>query len=367
MNRKIAIITYLRAYNYGSALQAYALNRFLTKEGNLVETIDYTTTSQQDIYAIFEPVKNILSLLRNIQSLLMLRKLKRHKQNFKSFVNEYIPVSKTKFSNTTELECLDTKYDYYICGSDQIWNVQCADFDPFYMLSFVANKKKCVAYAPSLGAGVNDKFLQDTFSKYIMQFKALSSREMEGANVIRSATDRDVTNVVDPVFLLSRNEWNTLQSKNTIKSDYILGYYIGDVEGMRDFADELRNEVGMPVVVIYKNIRDLKYSVINRYESGPIEFVDLIRNAYYVVTNSFHAVSFSLIFQKNFWAFVNFSSQDSRINNILRLVNLQHRIVTGQKITAIQKRSSICYENVDMSELQKAIDNSKDYLLNNIA
>lgn len=360
MVKKVAIITYSRAYNYGSALQTFALNCFLRSLGNDVKTIDYTTRKQRDIYKLFEPITGVLSVFRNVHSLMNYSKLDKHKKNFDEFLSRNVPMT----AKTQKLESLNGDFDYFVCGSDQIWNVQCTDFNPNYMLSFVTDKQKCVAYAPSLGAGACNELTKETISQYTSRFKALSSREIKSSSIIESATQRQVEKVLDPVFLLSSNEWSQIASDKLLKGDYILGYFIGDVAGMRDFAEQLSKSRNLPVVVIYKNLRDLKYNFKNYYEVGPAEFVSLVKNASYVVTNSFHAVSFSLIYKKDFWAFVEPGSSDTRVSDLLDGVGLNDRIVNNCQSNDFLK--AIPYSSLDFRVLEDKIETSKKFLINNL-
>lgn len=361
--KKISIITYSRAYNYGSALQTFALNSYLRKLGNEVKTIDYSTKQQRNLYRIFEPCKGILSVMRNIHSLLNWFKLKRHKKRFDTFLTANIPMT-DKINDTLHLESLNNDFDYFICGSDQIWNVKCDDYDPNYMLSFVYDKKKCIAYAPSLGAGADKKETKDAIAKYVTEFKALSCRESKSAAIIESVTHKEVKKVLDPVFLLTSDEWSKVAPEDIIKGEYILGYFIGDIIGMRNYALKLSRQMGIPVVVIYKNLRDLKYKFDNYYEAGPAEFVSLIRNAKCIVTNSFHAISFSIIYKRDFWVFIDQESSDSRITGLLDDVNLRCRIVNN--LTMPDMDVSIPYEALDFSVLNEKINVSKKYLMENL-
>ena len=364
MNR-IAIITYSRAYNYGSALQTYALNHYLTMLGYDVKTIDYTTHSQQQLYTIFEPCKGFMSVVRNMQSLLHYNSLKSHKKKFDDFLMLHVPMT-LPVSSSEDFSLLNSQFDYFVSGSDQIWNVQCNDFDSNYMLSFVSDKQKCIAYAPSLGAGAKNPQTKEVLREYVKCYKAISARERTSIRIIEDATSRRVENVLDPVFLLDAGQWKKITRDSPINGEYILGYFIGDVAGMRDFAACLSQESNCPVVVIWKSIRDIKYGFKTYYEAGPSEFISLIRGCRCVVTNSFHAVSFALIFEKTFWAFKPKQSADDRLTSILDLVNLSDRIVDVDKIPYIDKFSSIDYESIDRKNLNVMIKSSKDYLKYNV-
>ncbi|MCM1309663.1 MAG: polysaccharide pyruvyl transferase family protein [Bacteroides sp.] len=360
--RNIGIITYSRAYNYGSSLQSYALNKYLRTQGFNVRTIDYSNEAQVRMYEIFEPWSGIMSVARNVHSFLNFRKLKSHISNFESFLKSHVPMTHP-MCKPEALTALNPDFDYFICGSDQIWNVECDDFDNSYMLAFVNDKNKCIAYAPSLGKGSLNPKTSDAIRKYATEFRSLSSREADSAPIIAAATNSEVTTVCDPVFLLSANEWADIASSIKLPKEYILGYFIGDVAGMRDFAAKLGKSTKLPVIVICKNLRDLKYRFKNRYDSGPAEFVSLIKNASGIVTNSFHAISFSLIFKKQFWGFIP-QSADSRISGLLNMMTLNDRLLTSQSASGIDHLGGIDYSTVDFSKLNSLIANSKLYLQN---
>ena len=363
--RRIAIITYSRAYNFGSALQSYALNNYLTLLGNDVRTIDYTTQSQQQLYTIFESYKDLMSIIRNIHSLWHYFHLKLHKKKFDDFLLKNVQMTLPVYTSE-DFMLLNSQFDYFISGSDQIWNAQCDDFDSNYMLSFVSDKQKCIAYAPSLGAGANYPQTMKLLREYVKCYKALSSRENASIKIIQDATSRCVESVLDPVFLLDSGQWKAIAGDSPIKGEYILGYFIGDVAGMREFAAQMSRESSCPVVVIWKSIRDVKYRFKTYYQAGPEDFISLINGSKYVVTNSFHAVSFSLIFAKSFWAFIPPKSHDDRLKSILDLVNLTDRIVDLDKASQINKLSLIDYDSIDKDKLNMMIKSSKQYLKNNI-
>lgn len=356
----------MRAINYGSALQAYALNAYLRKQDFDVYTIDYTTESQQSLYRIFEPLNGIMALCRNIHSLINYRKLTEHQHRFNSFIERFIPTTQ-RFHTAEQLNSYKFGADYYICGSDQIWNANCDDFDPNYMLSFVEDKRKCISYAPSLGSGGFSQRTTDAIKKYTGRFKALSSREEAGAEIISSQTGRSVSIVADPVFLLSAEEWKEIADRKLLKQDYILGYFIGDRPGLRDFAHKMSKSTTMPVVVIYKNLRDIKFGFKNMYECGPTDFVSLVMHAKSVVTNSFHAVAFSLIFRKDFWVFTGKGNTDSRIEGILDIVGLSGRIIDNSYDKISDYLSPIHYSAPEISKLDKYIAYSKEFLLKNLS
>lgn len=362
----IGILTFHRAYNYGSALQAYALNRTLNSAGRKAETIDFRSDDQDKMYTIFNHVSTANDILRNILSLVKYRELKRKKERFDSFTEQKIRVCKPPIYNEEELPKLDKAYDYFVCGSDQIWNTYCHDFSKVYMLDFVRDKSKCVAYAPSIGLSELSEDDKKLFSELLNGFKAISVREEQGAELIRPLLKQDVSVMPDPVVLLTADEWLKAASPLEIKGRYILGYYIGDVPEMREFAVRLSKKTACRVVVINKNIRDLLYCNKKYYSAGPKEFISLVKNAEYICTDSFHAVMFSLMFHKNFWIFANQKKQNSssRITNILGKVGLIDRMVRGE-VSDLSMTEQIDYNGVD-DILENMRQQALDYLNQNL-
>ncbi len=363
---KVGIITYHRAYNYGSALQNYALSAYLRSEGVDAVTIDYQNENQKNMYKIFQPIKGAMSVLRNLQSFLYIKDLKLHKRRFDEFLSEHIPLTE-KFDKNEELQVLNDCLDYFICGSDQIWNASCYDFDKSYLLDFVKDKKKCVSFAPSVAIAEIPEEWEIMFKKYVSDYKAVSLRENHGAEFVSKATEKPVSVLMDPVFLLTQEEWNKISVLPKIKKPYIFCYFIGDVRGMRDFAKKMREKTKLPLVVIYKNIRDMAYPNIKMYDSGPKEFLGLIKNAEYVCTNSFHATAFSIIFKKDFWAFTDVEksiSSGSRITNIASVFGLEDRVLnyTNMNIVDCKKRIEFTSE-VERIRVEKS-NEAKSFLKN---
>lgn len=326
---KIGILTYHRARNYGSALQAYALTHYLRAQDMDAEIIDYHTKAQDRMYSLFEPCKSFMSFIRNAQTILYYLQLKKKKKRFDEFLNHYIQLGKDKFDEKSDLSVLNAKYDKFICGSDQIWNYQCTDFTTAYLLDFVEDKSKCISYAPSIGIENIEPPYRDIYARLLSGFGALSAREKIGADCISDITGRVVETVPDPVLLLTKDEWLKIIPGRIMNGKYIFCYYIGDVPRMRDFAISMHKKTKLPLVVVNMNLRDQLYINKKEYSAGPLEFLSLLKNCEYVCTNSFHAVMFSILFHKNFWVFTNSNkgSSKSRIEHITSYYGLTQRVI----------------------------------------
>ena len=363
---KIAIITYHRSINYGSVLQSYALNKYLRQLGHTVETIDFSSDNQQKMYKHYEKIGSVMSIARNVYSFIYNQAITKKEIRFNAFIDQNIPLTDYRGNDYNGLCKLSSKYDLFLCGSDQIWNTRCYDFDLAYLLKFVEDKRKCCSYAASIGVDSLDKVSEDLFKKYISNFKCLSVRETTGAIYLEKIINRKIESVLDPVFLLSDNEWSSISSDEDIKEKFILGYYIGDTDGMRKFGEELAKKTNSKVIVILKNLRDVYGKNKKEYSTGPKEFLWLIEHAEYICTNSFHAVAFSVIFKKKFWVFVNKSldrkeNPHSRITDFTSILGLSDRVIDGESCEKVNYDKIIDWKSV-YEKLNPLIESSKLYL-----
>lgn len=266
----------------------------------------------------------------------------------------------TYYSNS-ELEKADFDFDYYICGSDQIWNTYCPNYDDAFILRFAKGKGERLSYAASMGAEDIKPSLRDKFAEELGGYKAISVRESGAVTVISELSKKSAVHVVDPVFLLDADKWNEIAKENPIGKPYILLYFVkGDIPGMRDYVKKLKKITGLPIVVVNCNLREMKYRNIKCYDAGPAEFVSLIKNAEYVVTNSFHASAFSVIYRKKFMVFNDKANGASRISSLLNLCGISERQATKDS-DARKMLEDIDYDTA-YKKLMPMIEKSKDFL-----
>lgn len=330
-SRRVGIITFHRALNYGSVLQAYALNRFLRKRGYVAETIDFRTVEQERLYAPYRRGIGPKSLAANLLSLAWRKSLSLKRDRFGDFLFVNVPQSET-VRTEAELRRAALSYDALVAGSDQIWNVACADHNSAYFFAFLEDRSRCLSYAASIGVASISDAQRAALRRYLHDFGSLSVREASAAHAVLGATGRSAAIVLDPVFLLDRDDWPDLGGVRIPKSPYIFCYFIGDVPGMRDFARWASSLSDLPLVVINPNMRDMVYRNEKFYSCGPLEFLALVRNAAMVCTNSFHALSFSVVEHKPFWVFVNRGSKthsNSRIEHLSAAMGLDHRVLSS--------------------------------------
>lgn len=357
------IVTIHMINNYGALEQTYALNKYLRLNGIDAKTIDFRTYRVKESYQLFYPVHSVMDVARNAQVLLYLKKLKKRNMRFHQFLKDNVPMTEGTYYTNEEIEKAHLDYEYFICGSDQIWNTYCQNYDDAFILRFAKGKGERISYAASLGADDINPNLQQKFSEELAQFKAISVRESSTVGVISKLAQQSVTNVVDPVFLLDADMWNEISADRIIEKPYIFFYSVkGDVPGLRDYVRKLGVITQLPIAVINCNLREMKYRNIKCYDAGPAEFVSLIKNAEYVVTNSFHASAFSIIFRKKFMVFNAKENGASRISSLLELCGIPER----QACKGNDEKRMLESINYDLvyEKLMPMIEKSKDYLAN---
>lgn len=350
MKKRVGIITFHASYNYGSMLQAYALQSVITRMGYDCEIINFRTDRQKDMYrlpwqrgGIFNKVK------RGLMYLPIMCQLKRKQRLFETFLNEEYHLSEMEYHTSDELKNADLEYDYYVSGSDQIWNTTCRDFDNVYFLDFVKDKTR-IAYAPSLGPKPSfpeEGDIQATIKAALRNYDYISVRETGSAMKIRELIGTDVPVAVDPTLLLDSEEWIVKAGKEPIiKGEYVFLYSPWPDVGSWKYAKKLAKLYKVKVVVsnIYSSSRDNIFlfdpTFCLHLPVGPKEFLNLCRHAKYVVGQSFHLAVFCIHMRKPF--VIVGGADDSRVFNLLDLTGLMSRTIGGQEDILMK------FENTDI-------------------
>lgn len=326
---KVGLLTFHTAQNYGAVLQAYGLQRFILKMGHSCEIVDYECSQFKKDYALIRFTIRIKRFFRSIQSIEITKRLR---IEYASFVKENLICSQDSYNPNTIQQC-EKMYDTFITGSDQVWDAYCAGFDPVYFLHFVSDNQKKNSYAASFNKANIPEKLMPEFIKRVKAFHHISCRESAGADFVKRVTGREATVNVDPAFLLSGSEWEKLSVAPELAEDYIFVYPVGHSQEMLEYAKKLGKKTGLKVVylVCSKPWKDPQVDFVTG--AGPCEFLGYIRNARYVVTNSFHGTAFSLIFQKQFNVFCGCDGKgNARVQNVLAKCGLLDRIIRPESI-----------------------------------
>lgn len=332
---KIGTLTFHGSHNYGSVLQAYALSKQLKIMGNDVEILNLRPQSQKNMYSLNKKSSSLP--YKVFDAVLQRQRIKRYNE-YERFINKVLPVTDTEYSTTEDLVKADLNYDAYVCGSDQIWNPVCPDFDTAYYLRFLDkdSEAKRVSYAASFGRSNFDDETEKQIGTWIQDFDSVSVRELKGKQLIERVTDKCVSVVCDPVVLLEKKYWDDFAATPNIKEPYMLVYFLENNHGRKDFVEELSKRLGLKVVVLTEYLRDIVKPYIKKYGASPEEFVGLFKNASFVYTNSFHGTAFATIYNKPFISVINpdqenaVNNNDSRKIDYLTLIGLQDRIVKNE-------------------------------------
>lgn len=325
--KKIGIVTFHRALNYGAVLQGYALQKTISSLGANCNIVDYICPRITHDYTPFRVSKG--DVLKSFaKSCVMCRRRKKRSIAFQSFFNNYIVKSEKQYT-PENINDAKNDYDMFISGSDQVWSPFCVGFDPAYFLGF-ANDNQKFSYAASF-ATVNfpDSYVEE-YKKRLSGFQTFSVREQSGVEVVKRFTGKtNAQTHLDPSLLLSASDWSKIAVKKLDKP-YILIFTANPPSTLVEFAKKLSKEKNLPVYYINDAPHPVKNGI--NYIVAPTveEFVGYIKNAEYVVTNSFHGTAFSVIFNKNlFVEYKNQKGENIRAKGLLDTLGIEREIKNG--------------------------------------
>ncbi len=359
---KIKTITCHDVYNLGASLQAYALQTYLQKQGHEVEIIDYKPdylSGHFKLWGVYNPVfdkpfiKQLYLLAKLPGRLLALRR----KKAFDIFTKKYLHLTRRYHSND-ELKKDPPMTDAYIAGSDQIWNTFFKNGrDPAFYLDFAPKDKLRLSYAASLATkGIAEEH-RLFVSQMIKNLDYVSVREKSSLSVLQSLGRSDAVAVCDPVFLLSKEDWSEMCIDMGLKSKkYILVYDFDNNPVVEQVAKGIAKAKGLGIY----NVGPFRksYAKKNFVYAGPIEFLSLVKDADYIISNSFHATAFSLIFQKQFCVVKRKEAINERMVSLLGDLGLDDKIISKYNDDIF---NTINYGDV-MQVYCKNLNSSKSYL-----
>lgn len=324
---KTATITYHSVYNYGAVLQAYALQQaqFKLSIDNVI--IDYTPEKNKDYHSIKgNSVKIfIVNLVRIIEMIFNFPAIRRRDKKFASFTKSRLQLSK-KYTTLEELKSNPPQVSWYIAGSDQLWNVSTQLRKDFF-LAFGDSKVKRASFAVSIGSFTISEEKKEQMKEYINRFDKISVREPEAKDYIETLLVKDIPICVnfDPVYLLSKEEWENFSYKKKIRHKYILCYPMSGHPLMQKALLKLKELTGFKIVIITTELFNRVKGDINIRDACVEEFVALVNNAEFILTTSYHGTIFATLFNKNFYSLVG-GSAPTRITGLLNTLGLSHRI-----------------------------------------
>lgn len=365
---KIAIITWCSYYNFGTYLQAYALQWQLQKMGHKAMLLDdsiYTTNIVRSKYLqllIWSKKRLKKALLpsyrassKNDQIAIKL---------YQDFRDKWLDIDKC----TEPLSLLDEHYDCYVCGSDQIWNAACLKSigKDFFFANFSQRPK--IAYAPS-GLVNYPPEARIELAQLVIKFNYLSARETVAASILHDLTGKKVETVVDPTLLVPQTEWKKLiQPENKATRPYILLYLLRRNRVYIQMAKQYAQHKGLELKIIHSTyVNHQEYTI----PAGPSEFLALVNNAEMIMTDSFHGTIFAIKFQRPFITFQRFhanedNSQNICLVNLFNMIGFSNRFVDETNIETIHNLGDIDFQLI-FNRLNPYIRSSKTYLNNAIS
>ncbi|WP_024860111.1 polysaccharide pyruvyl transferase family protein [Ruminococcus flavefaciens] len=331
---KIGILTWLHNGNYGTVLQAYALQRFLRNMGYNVQNINFNASTKQKIKNLIVRKNSPKLFMEKMENYLTEKKadkekLFQKKKRFSNFLNENFNLT-AQIDSYIKLTEYSETFDIYICGSDQIWSPALLN-TPYYF-DFVSSKKRKIAYSCSFGVSrvpVNKKKI---IAELLQDFDYISVRENSGKKIVKELIRKEVPVMVDPVFLLNTNEWDEIASERLVDGEYVFAYFLTYNKEYFDFAQQVSKMLGVKLVVVPVTKEEYQIQGDIIQDVGPAQWISLIKYSKMVLTDSFHGSVFSLLYQKKFLVFKRFNdkdknSQNSRIYTLIKQYGLQKHLV----------------------------------------
>lgn len=327
---KIGILTFHASHNYGSMLQAYALQHYLITHGHDVETINLRIQAQKEFYrhplaypSIPQRRKYYFKTLANP---LWVFHACRKWQKYEKFIQENLRLTSKEYGSWEEIKADLPQLGYrcLITGGDQIWNMNCLDFSEAYYLPEKLDGIKKISYSPSFGdllmkkTSQQEAFIKETLA----DFSSISVRESSMQEYLSTLLGRNVCTAVDPTLLLNAKDYeHFIDEEPLIKGKYIYFYSPYRNQG-EDFAKKIANHYELPIVTSAPHIYHHR-GYKSAKETGPKEFLNLVKNATLLIGKSLHLVIFSLLFHKEFIAIDG--ENDARIHNILQSLGILER------------------------------------------
>lgn len=373
----IGIVThYYNSTNFGGNLQAYALCRFLNENFPFVkaEQISYdirqNSRKQHNLstVSVYRIVKKLRTLAQNKiyakTKLAEMQSIKIREKAILKFNTQMIPHSAKVYNADTVAQCT-ANYDVFITGSDQVWHPSAVC--PAYLLSFVngAEKPK-ISYAASIAKTDLSEEEKNAFKIALLDYKAVSVREEEAVKLLSGLSPVTPKWVLDPTMLLTTAQWDSVAAKRRINAPYLFCYFLGDDIRQRKLAQTFAKEKGLKIVTLpfllgrYRKC-DANFGDELLFDTSVPDFLSLIKFSDYVLTDSFHAAVFSVLYKKEFFVFerAGAKSAGSRIHSLLSLFDMEDRFCnTPEKmqVSYFTKQNSLYQvKSFDKFEKMKAL------------
>lgn len=366
-NKKAAVITRHAVSNYGSVLQAYALQESIKKLGYDCEIIDYIRTDE-DYRNIADTLVKKSSWNKNIITRLIYKSIQSPEyivmgRAFEKYRKALLCESKTRYSSLSELKSNPPDADIYCTGSDQVWGPVGSDnCDGAYFLDFAPDGKKKIAYAASFGKTDISNCDTDKIKNSLEDYDFLTVREKSAVELINSLGISGVTQVLDPTLLLDSDEWSKLIKQN-ISGKYVLLYQLHSNPDMDSYAERFALKSGLKLIRLTPLFHRVFKSGKAVYLPDISAFLSYIKNAEFMITDSFHGTAFAINFNTPFIDILPGETK-TRNQSILELTGLTNRILGSyDDYSFINKKTDFTKANEIISQKRlQSIETLKNML-----
>ena len=377
--KKIAILTFFKSGNFGGELQAYALQKKLRVLGYDVEVLHQLRPNNKEFVKTknFLPIINLVDKvskknkinsflskkISSVASIVFNKRYRLRQDRFNDFEDNHINLTKKIFRSFDDLYDQKFDYDIFIVGSDQVWNYTNGFSPEPYFLTFVKNNAKKISYAASIGHSVIPDEIKGQYVNWFNNIDFISTREEQAEEIVKKLTDKEAITVLDPTFLIKKEEWlSYLPTREIINTPYLLIYTLVESPYIFKLAREIADKKKLKIVRVISQCwtREHPDGVKNIYDAGPIEFVSLFQHASFVLTNSFHGTAFSINFNIPFFSIPRKTKKNnSRFINILNQTNLSDRLIYDGDVFPTEDKYDL-----DFNESNELLDMKRDFSLN---
>ena len=359
---RIKTITCHDVYNVGASLQAYALVTYLRNLGHEAEIIDYKPDYLSNHYRLWglnnpaydKPVLRELYNLSKLPRRIKARYSKR-KKCFDTFTRDYLPKTQRRYTSNDDLKRNPPEADVYFAGSDQIWNCFFQNGrDPAFYLDFAPEGRIKASYAASFATEDVAEEWKPQVRQWLSGLDSISVRESSGVEIVERLGIPGAVQVLDPVFLLPKEEWEQMAQPLPQKEPFIFLYDFDRNDALGRTVRKLADQMGWKVYSYLTN----PYADCCFDQYGPLTFLSLVKDAQLVMSNSFHATAFSLIFEQEFWVVNRQEAINTRMRDLTALAGVPERLRSAFGGDLLQPMD---YARV-RENLEKEIGDSQEYL-----
>lgn len=329
--KKVKVITRHAIVNYGSILQAYATVCFFNSIGYNAEIIDYISKKETVIGRIGVFSRNYTKsfIKRLIYKFVKLPDEVIKDAYFRKYRKKLLKLT-CRFNSLDELQRYDWGQDILCVGSDQVWGLMPdKKMDPAYFLEFGTSENKYIAYSASMGRTDFDEEYLNNLKSMLAKFSFITVREKSAEEFIKTNTIYDAKTILDPTFMVERKVWQDFANIKINKQKYLLVYRLRKNKELDRYAKEYAKTHGLTILFVSTSIYDIAAYGKKSLIKSPEYVLSLFKNAECVVTDSFHATVFSIIFNKRFVDFLP-PVTSKRITDLLERLNIEERIFGGE-------------------------------------